>query len=413
MQRFACLCFCCVLPLCVHAQGIRKDANAAAGTKVNSATASTGASAKAMVGDNIVALFRAVQASGSAGAKSEFESTAQYEARLASWKGGTKKYVFVLDKEEQSPLDAYYTFEYDADAEEMHLTVGSNYLAGDTIQLRSIRTVIGTYVGTNAFGVKKTITRIVEYSYYVNLSSSSPFKLFSKDEYGISFEPAKFAWTMDPVAARASKAALRIAVVGAVPSPEATEETRLTEPTTSRPREVLVYSRTLPFSLEELRVLNSRTGATVASFGLPSKGETFRTEKAGPAPVVGAAGSELQPTTKPAARDLSSQPRPEPSQPDGTYPIGGGASEPPKLLSKVEPEYSPEARKAKYQGTVLLYATIGVDGIPRDIMVVHSLGLGLDEKAVECVSKWRFKPGTRDGKPVPGTVTHEVNFRLL
>jgi hypothetical protein len=247
MQRIACLFF-CLLPLCAHAQAVQKDTKATTAAKKNGSTAPVAPPAKAMLSDNIVAVFRAVQASGLAGAKGEFESTAQYEARLASWKGGTKKYVFLIDKDEQSEFEAYYTFEYDADAEEMHLTVGCNYLAGDTIRLRSIRTVLGTYVGTNAFGVKKIITRMVENSYFVGLSSSSPFKLFSKDEYGISFEPAKFTWTMDPAAARANKESLRIAVVGTVPSPEATEETSLTEPTINRPRQVLVYSRTLPFS---------------------------------------------------------------------------------------------------------------------------------------------------------------------
>ena len=112
--------------------------------------------------------------------------------------------------------------------------------------------------------MKNNITRMVENRYFVGLSSSSPFELFGKDEYG-SLEPAKFTWAIDPAAA-ANKESLRIPVVGSVPSPEATGETSLTEPTINRPRQVLVYSRTLPFSLEAVRVLNSRTGATVASF---------------------------------------------------------------------------------------------------------------------------------------------------
>ena len=72
-----------------------------------------------MFSDNIVAVFREVQASGLADAKGEFESTAQYQARLAPWKGGTKKHVFVVDKDAVSDFEAYYTFEYDADTEEM------------------------------------------------------------------------------------------------------------------------------------------------------------------------------------------------------------------------------------------------------------------------------------------------------
>ena len=95
-----------------------------------------------------------------------------------------------------------------------------------------------------------------------------------------------------------------------------------------------------------------------------------------------------------------------------TYRVSSVVSRP-KLVSKAEPEYSPEARKAKFQGTVFLSAMIGVDGIPRDIKAISPLGLGLDERAIECVSKWRYEPGLRDGKPVLSAVTVEVNFRLL
>lgn len=96
----------------------------------------------------------------------------------------------------------------------------------------------------------------------------------------------------------------------------------------------------------------------------------------------------------------------------GAYRIGGGVS-PPSVLSKVEPEYSEQARKAKWQGTVILQLVVDEHGMPRDMRVTRSLGLGLDEKAIEAVGKWRFKPGMKDGKPVPVIATIEVNFRLL
>jgi TonB family protein len=94
------------------------------------------------------------------------------------------------------------------------------------------------------------------------------------------------------------------------------------------------------------------------------------------------------------------------------YKIGGGVSSP-QLLFKVEPEYSEEARKAKFQGTVVLYVVVDEKGMPRDLKVVRPLGLGLDEKAIEAVTKWRFKPGYKDGRPVAVAATIEVNFRLL
>ncbi len=96
----------------------------------------------------------------------------------------------------------------------------------------------------------------------------------------------------------------------------------------------------------------------------------------------------------------------------GVFRVGGGVTAP-TLLQKVEPEYSEEARKAKYQGTVVLYIEVDPAGRPTNIRVQRSLGLGLDEKAIEAVRKWKFSPGKKDGKPVTVAATIEVNFRLL
>jgi len=96
----------------------------------------------------------------------------------------------------------------------------------------------------------------------------------------------------------------------------------------------------------------------------------------------------------------------------GVFRVGGGVTAP-ALLYKVEPEYSEEARKAKYQGTVLLYIQVDPSGKAVNMRVLHSLGLGLDEKAMEAVKKWKFKPGYKDGKPVTVEAQIEVNFRLL
>ncbi len=95
----------------------------------------------------------------------------------------------------------------------------------------------------------------------------------------------------------------------------------------------------------------------------------------------------------------------------GAYRIGGGVSAPVAIFDP-DPEYSDEARKAKYQGTVILWVVIGADGRPRDMRVERSLGMGLDEKAMEAVKKWRFRPAMRDNQPVPVQVNIEVSFRL-
>ncbi len=96
----------------------------------------------------------------------------------------------------------------------------------------------------------------------------------------------------------------------------------------------------------------------------------------------------------------------------GVFRVGGGVTAP-RLTYKVEPEYSEEARKAKYQGTVVLAVEVWPDGGAHNIRVLRSLGLGLDEKAIQAVEKWKFVPGKKEGKPVRVAATIEVNFRLL
>ncbi len=97
---------------------------------------------------------------------------------------------------------------------------------------------------------------------------------------------------------------------------------------------------------------------------------------------------------------------------NGVYRVGGRVSAP-QVLFRVDPEYSEEARKAKYSGTVVIQLVVDPSGHGREIHVIRSLGLGLDEKAIEAVSKWKFRPGLRDGQPVAVVATIEVNFRLL
>jgi protein TonB len=96
----------------------------------------------------------------------------------------------------------------------------------------------------------------------------------------------------------------------------------------------------------------------------------------------------------------------------GVFRVGGGVSAP-AVLFKVDPEYSEEARKAKYSGSVLLSIIVDTEGKARDIRVVKSLGMGLDEKAIEAVQKWKFKPGMNKGTAVNVRAQIEVNFRLL
>lgn len=96
----------------------------------------------------------------------------------------------------------------------------------------------------------------------------------------------------------------------------------------------------------------------------------------------------------------------------GLYRIGGGISAPVPIISP-EAEFSDEARRAKYQGVCLVSLIVDAQGNPQNPRVIRALGMGLDEKALEAVRKYKFKPAMKDGKyPVPVMITIEVNFRL-
>ena len=91
--------------------------------------------------------------------------------------------------------------------------------------------------------------------------------------------------------------------------------------------------------------------------------------------------------------------------------IGAGVL-PPRLLHKVEPEYSYDARAGHVQGNVVLQLAVSEKGRPVGISVISPLGFGLDERAQAAVEKWEFAPGMKDGKPVKILATVEVNFRF-
>jgi TonB family protein len=83
------------------------------------------------------------------------------------------------------------------------------------------------------------------------------------------------------------------------------------------------------------------------------------------------------------------------------------------VIYKVEPEYTEEARKARYQGTVILAIDVDEQGRATNVRVVQGLGLGLDEKAVAAIERWKFRPAIADGRAVRAPAVVEVNFRLL
>ena len=94
------------------------------------------------------------------------------------------------------------------------------------------------------------------------------------------------------------------------------------------------------------------------------------------------------------------------------YSLGAGIMSPiPTYLP--DPQYpSEETRKAHWQGIVLVSAVIDETGTPTNMQVERPVGLGLDEKAIEAASQWKFKPGTKDGVPVPVPAQLKIFFRL-
>jgi protein TonB len=92
--------------------------------------------------------------------------------------------------------------------------------------------------------------------------------------------------------------------------------------------------------------------------------------------------------------------------------IGGGVSSP-ELIYKVDPEFSEEARKAKFMGIVLVNLIVDQNGNPVNVHVLRGVGMGLDDKAVEAVKQYKFKPAREGGKPVAVELNVEVNFQIF
>jgi protein TonB len=113
-------------------------------------------------------------------------------------------------------------------------------------------------------------------------------------------------------------------------------------------------------------------------------------------------GSDSQSTSPGSIRTISG---------DRVYRVGNGVSAP-KLIKDVDPEYTRAATQAGIQGRVVLWLVINAEGLPEQIRVQKSLDPGLDSKAVEAVSQWKFRPSLKDGSPVAVMINVEVNFKM-
>ena len=123
-----------------------------------------------------------------------------------------------------------------------------------------------------------------------------------------------------------------------------------------------------------------------------------------------------QPTAKESESEgyYSSPPKPAEASPQSAGPlrIGGGVLAP-ILIYSVEPQFSEEARKAKVAGNVLVNLWVDTNGLPSHVHVIRGVGMGLDEKAVEAVKQYKFKPAMKNGEPVTVELNIEVNFQIF
>jgi TonB family protein len=121
------------------------------------------------------------------------------------------------------------------------------------------------------------------------------------------------------------------------------------------------------------------------------------------------------PATASASTPTNSNSATEPSSggtATGIRPIGGGVT-PPSPIHIVEPQYSEQARDAKFSGSVLVALIIDANGLPQNVHVVRGIGMGLDEKAIEAVKRYTFHPARLNGRPVPVVMNIEVNFQIF
>ncbi|HUA98374.1 MAG TPA: energy transducer TonB [Terracidiphilus sp.] len=95
----------------------------------------------------------------------------------------------------------------------------------------------------------------------------------------------------------------------------------------------------------------------------------------------------------------------------GIMSVGGGVSAP-QVIYSVDPEFTAQARQGDYQGTVAIQLVVDSEGRPQDIHIVRHLGMGLDQKAIEAVRQYRFRPAMYEGHPVAVQMIIEVAFHL-
>jgi TonB family protein len=180
--------------------------------------------------------------------------------------------------------------------------------------------------------------------------------------------------------------------------PKASLDTQLAPPTVILAKEPpkLAVPETVTVAPDVVLPQGGQIGDPMSKFSLLSNGP------GGPGGIGSGCCDGIGPSTGPGVGP----------GPPGIYPAGKLGVTVPQAIFSPEPSFSDEARKAKAQGIVLLLLVVGKDGHTYDIRVRQSLGMGLDEKAIDAVKNWRFRPGTLNGQPVATQIGVQVDFHL-
>jgi periplasmic protein TonB len=172
----------------------------------------------------------------------------------------------------------------------------------------------------------------------------------------------------------------------------------LTPPTVTLPKEMpkLPVPEAVEVAPEIKLPQSGQVGDPMSKFTIPSNGH------GGPGGMGDGCCNGVGDSTGPGAGE----------GPEGIYPTGTKGMTLPQAIFNPDPNFSDEARKSKTQGRVELMLVVGKDGRTYNIRVRQSLGMGLDEKAIEAVRTWRFKPATLNGAPVATQIAVDVDFHL-
>lgn len=326
--------------------------------------------------------------------KSEFETTAQYNARIEK-----EKAVPLMGSLTMQSLFAFsfskLSVQYDAD--QSMLTVGieqqsvfdndydeSNVeftgLLWDSLEKR-----LGSYIGSNAFGVKKRIQAWRDTEIIVGITKKFISSIDSSNPIACSF-------SVDAQYAKTLKNTVRLLVIGKLTKPYMGQYEYEDTATITNPTHVITKSFMIYIQPVAIRVYDIQTGKVFCRLAVTE-----------PTTVASKPVAPIPPTIPlPTSETAPIQPKPQ----------AVTAALRPTIIYRDRAPYTPQAKENKVQGTVVLSILYGADGTISDIQVVRGLPDGLNESAIAAAKRIRFQPAMQNGKPVSVRGDISYNFTL-